>query len=254
MDGLAIVRAKPAEGALVAIERLPADHLLDGRRPGPGDAAVQNDLLSALTGALRQRSDPVQDGGAEVGLQGAVVLGREVLEATQGRQQRVLHEIAGIAEVAGPGREPAAGPSLEARPVAPDQLLLRRGLPLLHSLEEDQGGHARAKVLPAGRWTPVDLLIVHQECGSRLRRQEPTAWPTPCSGSPARGSRHGCEHGHAEKQERARPGSPGTMRRGRPEAGIGGPAGHVAAACGAGSSVTRDRQETICNGEQRQQQ
>jgi hypothetical protein len=58
---------------------------------------------------------------------------------TEGFEHRLLHEIAGLVEIAGSHRKPAVRPSFQARPIAPNELLSSRHLALLHPREKDEG-------------------------------------------------------------------------------------------------------------------
>ena len=68
------------------------------------------------------------------------MLRHELIEAPERGHHRFLYEIAGIMQIPGACRETAASPSFEARPVATNQRIQSRGLPLPNLSKKNQRG------------------------------------------------------------------------------------------------------------------
>jgi hypothetical protein len=126
------------EGPLVEVEGLSSQRFLERGGIAGGEVLGEFGADRPHGDASRLVADLVQEDRAEVGEEGARRARLEAVDLPQGSQDRVLHQIVGVENVACTARHAAVGEAPQRRQVAPEEELARRVLAGTRALDESR--------------------------------------------------------------------------------------------------------------------
>src|SRR5262245_21421178 len=155
-DRLAFFRAQPRERRLVALQRFLADRRLERRRAPIRRVLVEHARCRRPLRAPHFVANTIDDGLPKVGLQRALVARLELIDALDGADDRFLHEIVGVHQVAAPPRQTTARPPAQRRQKAAEQAVQRIGIAALRPLDQIEGS------------VNVDTLVIHERRWTRI--------------------------------------------------------------------------------------